>query len=499
MLDGLGLVYRGQEGTGAAAIANPKQSNLSEIASLVAQQGKSIAAARQKQGDDINADLKDLELGNWDVQTKEELIKDRDAYVNSVTEIYKNGGNPKDITTDAGKAIYMQRQGLKQKIEQHKAQQTAYVQAITDFQKENAKAVLEGRDPVYNTEATLKNIEAWNNAASIGDRSKLDPTGLLVLNEAPFDPYEVFKSVDSEDITIESGNETFDSKKQYSTIPQARTDSYIKTDKGKKDFEKGVKAGLWVDNKSMNKWMNDNKPKSKTVNSYKTKEPKKSSSSGLTDKDREEMGEPNKGMKMKVADQIVNDPTGKKVPTPKDAEISHNYPVPTVNLIIPNASLVDKNTGKILRGGKNSSEFKDGFVGITLLDNNGKIIPINNKTVAYNYKDQNGITQTIKAKTPQGLRNKIVAQGLGANTVIFSGTSTDKQDAYAIASEIISESGESNLGKATKRVQRLQEIADELNSEHYNGSPSTTTTTTTTKPTTETKANIGVFNTIPKQ
>ena len=338
MLDGLGLVYRGQEGTGAAAIANPKQSNISEIASLVAQQGKSIAAARQKQGDDINADLKDLELGNWDVQTKEELIKDRDAYVNSVTEIYKNGGNPKDITTDAGKAIYMQRQGLKQKIEQHKAQQTAYVQAITDFQKENAKAVLEGRDPVYNTEATLKNIEAWNNAASIGDRSKLDPTGLLVLNEAPFDPYEVFKSVDSEDITIESGNETFDSKKQYSTIPQARTDSYIKTDKGKKDFEKGVKAGLWVDNKSMNKWMNDNKPKSKTVNSYKTKEPKKSSSSGLTDKDREEMGEPNKGMKMKVADQIVNDPTGKKVPTPKDAEISHNYPVPTVNLIIPNAS-----------------------------------------------------------------------------------------------------------------------------------------------------------------
>jgi len=499
MLDGLGLVYQGKEGTGAAAIANPKQSNLSEIASLVAQQGKAIAAARQKQGDDINADLKDLELGNWDVKTKEELIKDRDAYVNSVTEIYKNGGNPKDITTDAGKAIYMQRQGLKSKIEQHKAQQTAYVQAITDFQKENAKAVLEGRDPVYNTEATLKNIEAWNNAASIGDRSKLDPTALLVLNEVPFDPYEVFKSVDSEDITIESGNETFDSKKQYSTIPQARTDSYIKTDKGKKDFEKGIKAGLWVDNKSMNKWMNDNKPRSKTVNSYKTKEPKSTTSSGLTDKDREEMGEPNKGMKMKVADQIVDDPTGKKPPTIKETEVSHSYPVPTVNLIVPNASLVDKNTGKPLRDGKGSSTFKDGFVGITLLDKNGKIIPINNKTVAYNYKDQNNKTQTIKAKTPQGLRNKIVAQGLGANTVVFTGVNSDKQDAYAIASEVISESGESNLGKATKRVQRLQEIADELNNEHYNGRPSTTTTTTTTtKPTTETKANIGVFNAIPK-
>lgn len=489
MLDGLGLVYQGQEGTGAAAMANPKQSNLSEIASLVAQQGKAIAAARQKQGDDINADLKDLDLGNWDVQTKEELIKDRDAYVNSVTEIYKNGGNPKDITTDAGKAIYMQRQGLKQKIEQHKAQQTAYVQAITDFQKENAKAVLEGRDPVYNTEATLKNIEAWNNAASIGDRSKLDPTSILVLNEAPFDPYEIFKSVDSEDITIESGNETFDSKKQYSTIPQARTDSYIKTDKGKKDFEKGVKAGLWVDNKSMNKWMNDNKPKSKTVNSYKTKEPKSTSSSGLTDKDREEMGEPSKGMKMKVADKLINDPKGTKTPQTKDAELSYTYQTPNINLVTGNSNLINPKTGKPIGTGTGTSAFKDGIIGITIVDIEGKIIPINNNARSYYYKDSKGNTQKITAKTAQGLRNMIVAKGLGKNTVVFAGKNSDKQDAYAIASEVISESGESNLGKATKRVLRLQEIADELNSEHYNGSPSNTTTTTA-KPTTQTEPQI---------
>jgi len=489
MLDGLGLVYQGKEGTGAAAMANPKQSNLSEIASLVAQQGKAIAAARQKQGDDINADLKDLELGNWDVQTQEELIKDRDAYVNSVTEIYKSGGNPKDITTDAGKAIYMQRQALKRKIEQHKAQKKAYVDAIEAFQKENAKAVLEGRDPVYNTEATLKNIEAWNNAASIGDRSKLDPTSILVLNEAPFDPYEIFEFVTPTTTTTKRGNDTFDSTKKSSVIPQSKTDDFIKTDKGRKVFEKGVKAGFWVDNKSFNAWANRNKKDDDIINEYKTKEPKKSSSSGLTDKDREEMGEPNKGMKMKVADKLINDPKGTKTPQTKDAELSYTYQTPNINLVTGNANLINPKTGKPLGSGTGTSAFKDGIIGITIVDNEGKIIPINNNARSYYYKDAEGNTQKITAKTAQGLRNMIVAKGLGKNTVVFAGKNSDKQDAYAVASEVISESGESNLGKATKRVQRLQEIADELNNEHYNGSPSNTTTTTA-KPTTQTEPQI---------
>jgi hypothetical protein len=463
MLDGLGLVYRGQEGTGAAALVNPKQGNIQEIASLVSAQNKAIQAAKQKQGDDIYKDINSIELGDWDVRTQSELVQGRDEYINKVTEAYKSGYNPKDITTPIGQDLIRERNALKTKIERHKEQKQAYIDAIQTFQKENAKAVLEGREPIYNTEQTLKNIEAWNNAESIDARSQLDPNSLLVFNEAPFDPYEIFETVKGVPTEYSNEDPTQKTSGSSNSIPLSRTQDFVKTDKGQKYFKKGVEKGYWIDAKSMNAWANRNNPDAKKDYNKTVKEPK-SSPGTLTKEDRAKIGEPGVDMNVKVPDKVLKGKEG-AVGTLKDAQIDYFYQTPNLNINVPNVELQNWKSGVKVKGGNGVSIIKDGTLGVTMIDKDGRIIPINKKTTSYTYQDNSGKNVTLKANSPSELKKKILTSGAGKYEVLLMGKTADKTpvDAYAIAPNVITESGESNLGKAYKSMVILQEKAVELN------------------------------------